>query len=42
MKKQVIAAAVLCTLVSGAAFAEQSKDGPWMVRARRGLEQFQH
>lgn len=35
MKKQIIAAAVvLCSLVSGAAFAEQAKDGPWMVRAR--------
>jgi outer membrane protein len=34
MKKQVIAAAVLCTLLSGAAFAQQSKEGPWMVRAR--------
>lgn len=34
MKKQVIAAAVLCTLVSGAAFAQQAKEGPWMVRAR--------
>jgi len=34
MKKQVIAAAVLCSLVSGAAFAQQAKEGPWMVRAR--------
>ena len=34
MKKQVIAAAVLCSLLSGAAFAEPAKDGPWMVRAR--------
>lgn len=34
MKKLVIAAAVLCSLVSGAAFAQQAKDGPWMVRAR--------
>ncbi len=34
MKKQVIAAAVLCTLVSGAAFAQQAKEGPFMVRAR--------
>ena len=34
MKKQVIAAAVLCSLLSGAAFAQQSKEGPWMVRAR--------
>ena len=34
MKKQVIAAAVLCALVSGAAFAQQAKEGPFMVRAR--------
>jgi outer membrane protein len=34
MKKQVIAAAVLCTLLSGAAFAQQATQGPWMVRAR--------
>jgi outer membrane protein len=34
MKKQVIAAAVLCTLVSGATLAQQAKEGPWMVRAR--------
>lgn len=34
MKKQVIAAAVLCALLSGAAFAAPLKDGPWMVRAR--------
>ena len=35
MKKQVIAAAALCTLLSaGAAFAQQAKDGPWMVRVR--------
>lgn len=34
MKKQIIAAAVLCTLISGAAFAQQAKEGPWMVRAR--------
>jgi outer membrane protein len=33
MKKQVIAAAVLCSLVSGAAFAAE-QEGPWMVRAR--------
>ena len=34
MKKQVIAAAALCALVSGAAFAQQAKEGPFMVRAR--------
>lgn len=34
MKKQVIAAAVLCSLVSGAAFAADKAEGPWMVRAR--------
>ncbi len=37
MKKQVIAAAILCTLVSGAAFAQQAQkaqEGPWMVRVR--------
>ncbi|NMM10606.1 MAG: OmpW family protein [Polaromonas sp.] len=34
MKKQVIAAAVLCALVSSAAFAQQAKEGPWMVRVR--------
>lgn len=34
MKKQVIAAAVLLSLVSGAVFAEPAKDGPWLVRAR--------
>ena len=34
MKKQIIAAAVLCTLASGAAIAQQAKEGPWMVRAR--------
>ncbi len=34
MKKQVIAAAVLCTVLSGAAFAQQAAEGPWMVRAR--------
>ena len=34
MKKQVIAAAVLCTLLSGAAFAQETTQGPWMVRAR--------
>ena len=34
MKKQVLAAAVVCSLMSGAVFAQQSKEGPWMVRAR--------
>lgn len=34
MKKQVIAAAILSTLLSGAAFAQQATEGPWMVRAR--------
>ena len=34
MKKQVIAAAVLCTLMSGAVVAQQAKEGPWMVRVR--------
>ena len=35
MKKQIIAAAVLSTLLSGAAFAQQTTtEGPWMVRAR--------
>jgi len=34
MKKQVIAAAVFCTLLSSAAIAQQAKEGPWMVRAR--------
>lgn len=34
MKKQIIAAAVLCTVLSGAAFAQQTTQGPWMVRAR--------
>ena len=34
MKKQVIAAAVLSTLLSGAALAQQASEGPWMVRAR--------
>lgn len=34
MKKQIIAAAVLCTLMSSAAFAQQAKEGPWMVRVR--------
>ena len=34
MKKRIIAAAVLGTLVAGAAMAQQAKEGPWMVRAR--------
>ena len=34
MKKQLIAAAVLSTVLSGAAFAQQTTEGPWMVRAR--------
>lgn len=34
MKKQIIVAAVLSTLLSGASFAQQAKEGPWMVRAR--------
>ena len=34
MKKQLIAAAVLSTLLSGAAFAQQTTEGPYMVRVR--------
>ena len=34
MKKQIIAALVLCTLASGAVFAQQANEGPWMVRVR--------
>lgn len=34
MKKQLIAAAILSTLLSGAAYAQQTTEGPWMVRAR--------
>ncbi len=34
MKKQIIVAAVLSTLLSGASFAQQVKEGSWMVRAR--------
>ena len=34
MKKQLIAAAILSTLLSGATFAQQTTEGPWMVRAR--------
>lgn len=33
MKKTLLAVAVLCTLASGAALAQQA-EGPWMVRAR--------
>lgn len=33
MKKQVMAVAALCALMSGAAFAQDGQ-GPWMVRAR--------
>jgi outer membrane protein len=34
MKKQIIAAAVLMALGTGAAVAQASKEGPWMVRVR--------
>ena len=34
MKKQRIAAAILFTLLSGAVFAQQTTEGPWLVRAR--------
>jgi outer membrane protein len=34
MKKQVLAAALLCSLVAGSAMAQQPVEGPWMVRAR--------
>lgn len=34
MKKQIVAAAVLSTLLSGAAMAQQTAEGPWLVRAR--------
>ena len=34
MKKQLVAAAILSTLLSGAAFAQQTPEGSWMVRAR--------
>ena len=34
MKKQFVAAAIFSTLISGAAFAQQTVEGPWMVRAR--------
>lgn len=34
MKKQVLAAALLCSLVAGTAMAQQPVEGPWMVRAR--------
>ena len=34
MKKRIIAAAVLSTLVAGTAIAQQSQEGPWLVRGR--------
>ena len=34
MKKQVLSAALLCSLVAGTAMAQQPVEGPWMVRAR--------
>ena len=34
MKKRIIATAILCTFLAGAAMAQQAKEGPWMVRAR--------
>jgi outer membrane protein len=34
MKKQIVAAAVLMSLATGAAFAQAAKEGPWMVRVR--------
>ena len=34
MKKQLVAAAILSTLLSGAAFAQQTTEGPYMVRVR--------
>ena len=35
MKKQITLAAVaLCTLMSGASMAQQTTEGPWLVRAR--------
>ena len=35
MKKHITLAAVaLCTLMSGAAMAQQTTEGPWLVRAR--------
>ena len=34
MKKHLVAAAILSTLLSGAAFAQQTPEGAWMVRAR--------
>ena len=34
MKKQLVAAAILSTLLSGSAFAQQTTEGSWMVRAR--------
>jgi outer membrane protein len=34
MKKQIVAAAVLMALGTGAAMAQAAKEGPWMVRVR--------
>ena len=34
MKKQITLAVALCTLMSGAAMAQQTTEGPWLVRAR--------
>lgn len=34
MKKQLIAVAALCALMSSTAMAQQAKEGPWMVRVR--------
>ena len=34
MKKQLIVAAIFSTLLPGAAFAQQTTEGPWTVRAR--------
>ena len=36
MKKQLVAAAILSTLLSRAAFAQQTTEVSWMVRARAG------
>lgn len=34
MKKQLIAVAALCALMSTTAMAQQAKEGPWLVRVR--------
>jgi len=34
MKKQLVAAAILSTVLPGAAFAQQATKGPWTARAR--------